>query len=146
MIRSHVLAALATGIEAGNDDAARAAVGRADWILRGAARRRLERALIDAALQSRELVTAADPEAMRHIQRVAALDVAGAGDPDAPAVDPSDRASVARAYTRLATRAGSAPTVPVATAAACIALVMLCALVAFAMYRLRHPVRHHATG
>ena len=138
MIRSHVLAALATGIEAGNDDAARAAVGRADWILRGAARRRLERALLDAALQSRELVTAADPEAMRHIQRVAALDVAHAGD-----VDASDRVAVARAYRRLDTRPITAP---VATAAACVMLVMLCALFAFTMYRLRHPARHHAQG
>lgn len=148
MIRSHVLAALATGIEAGNDDAARAAVGRADWILRGAARRRLERALIDAALCSRELVTAADPEAMRHIQRVAALDVAGARDVDANdgEVDATDRAAVARAYRRLATRPGSAPTAPVATAAACVALALVAALLAWTMYRLRHPARRHASG
>ncbi|MBV8760260.1 MAG: hypothetical protein JO257_23415 [Deltaproteobacteria bacterium] len=151
-----MLAALATGIEAGNDDAARAAVGRGDWILRGAARRRLERALIDAALQSRELVTAADPEAMRHIQRVAALDVAGvsalgaresqaacAEEGAGEVVDARDRAAVARAYKRLATRP---PTVPVATASACVMLAMLCALFAFTFYRLRHPARHHASG
>lgn len=135
MIHRHVLAALATGIEAGNDDAARAAVGRTDWVLRGVARRRLERALIDAALVSGELVSAADPEAMRHIQRVAALDVAGDDK-----IDASDRLAVARAYRRLDTRPITAP---VATAAVGVVLVMALALFVFTIYRLRHPGHSH---
>jgi len=135
VIHRHVLAALATGIEAGNDDAARAAVGRTDWVLRGVARRRLERALIDAALVSGELVSAADPEAMRHIQRVAALDVAGDDK-----IDASDRLAVAHAYRRLDTRPVTAP---VATAAACVVVVMALALFAFTFYRLRHPGHSH---
>ena len=50
MIRRHVLAAVDAGVAAGDDDAARAALRRIDWILRGQARRRLEHALIEAAL------------------------------------------------------------------------------------------------
>jgi hypothetical protein len=127
-----VLAALATGIEAGNDDAARAAVMRADWILRGAARRRLERSLMDAALASGELVSAADPEGMRHVQRVASLDLAGKD------VDACNREAVASAYRGLDVRA---PTAPVATIAA--GMLVLVAAVAFGwgVHRLRHP--HH---
>jgi hypothetical protein len=55
MVRRHVLAALASGIAAGDEDAARAAIGRIDPVLRGVARRRLERALIDAALVVSEI-------------------------------------------------------------------------------------------
>ena len=50
VIRRHVLAALAVGVEAGDDAAAREALGQADWILRGPAKRRLQRAMIDAML------------------------------------------------------------------------------------------------
>lgn len=127
-----MLAALATGIEAGNDDAAREAVMRADWVLRGAARRRLERSLMDAALASKELVSAADPEVMRHVQRVASLDLAGQD------VDACNREAVAFAYRGLDVRA---PTAPLATIAA--GLLVLLATVAFGwgVHRLRHP--HH---
>ena len=134
MIHRHVLAALATGIEAGNDDAAREAVLRADWILRGAARRRLERALIDAALVSRELVSAADAEGMRHVQRVAALDLAGRD------VDASDRDAVARAYHGLDVRA---PAAPVATIAAGVLAVVAVVAFGLGVHRLRHPHRSH---
>ena len=58
MIRRYVLAALATGVEAGDDGAAREAVGRTDWILRGPARRMLDHALIDAAMLTGQHVSA----------------------------------------------------------------------------------------
>ena len=70
VIKRHVLAALAAGIAAGDDDVARKALRKTDWIVRGMARRRFERALIDAALATNEL-NSADPEVARHIQRVA---------------------------------------------------------------------------
>jgi len=128
-----VLAALATGIEAGNDDAAREAVMRADWILRGAARRRLERSLMDAALATGELVSAADPEVMRHVQRVASLDLAGQD------VDACNRDAVARAYTHLDVRA---PAAPLATIAAGLLVMLGVAAFGWGVHRLRHP--HHS--
>ncbi|HEV7553916.1 MAG TPA: hypothetical protein VGO00_00600, partial [Kofleriaceae bacterium] len=95
MVRRHVLAALATGITAGDEDAARTAVASTEWVLRGTARRRLSRALIDAALATNEF-DPTDPEATRHVQRVAALELSGI----TPA-DLCDRERVATAYRRL---------------------------------------------
>lgn len=109
MIRRHVLAALAVGIEVGSDDAARDAIAHVDWIVRGLARRRLERALIDAALAANEF--AVDAEAMRHVQRVAALAVRGRR-----GIDAGDRARVESAYG--AVPAPRRARVPVATLAA----------------------------
>ncbi|HEU0033236.1 MAG TPA: hypothetical protein VFQ53_21535 [Kofleriaceae bacterium] len=96
MIRRHVLAALADGVDAGHEDAARAALARTEWLLRGRARRRLERALIDASLATGESDTFHDPEAARHVQRVAALAL-GKRRLD----DPSDRSAVQAAYDTL---------------------------------------------
>src|SRR5262249_38869654 len=112
VIRRHVLAALAVGIKAGDEDAARPALAEADWIGRGTARRRLERALIDAELATLDNGTVTpviaspgfagarsnaercgesiDEESSRHVQRIAALDIAGA-----PDVDATDRERVA---------------------------------------------------
>ncbi len=129
-----MLAALATGIEAGNDDAAREAVLRAEWLLRGAARRKLERALVDAALASGALVSAADPDVMRHVQRVAALDLAGKD------VDACDRDAVARAYGSLDVRA---PTAPVVTIAAGLFAVLAVLAFGWGVHRLRHPRHAH---
>jgi hypothetical protein len=70
VLTRHVLAALAAGIAANDDDVARAALGRIDPVARGFARRKLGRALIDA-----ELVAEGKPAA--HVMRVAALTVAG---------------------------------------------------------------------
>ena len=131
MIRRHVLAALAAGVEAGDDNAARETVRRTDWVLRGPAKRHLERALIDATLLTGEH-GAADPEAMRHVQRVAALTIAGRID-----VDANDRWRVAAAYASLPTP--PAASVPVAT----IAVTALVALVTIALFAfsLRTPQR-----
>ena len=108
MLRRHVLAALAAGIAAGDDDAARRALRTTDWVLRRRARKALETALIDAALTTTERGGATDPEAARHVQRVAALTLARA-----PHVDVMDRERVAAAYAALP--AVTAPRLPVVT-------------------------------
>ncbi len=128
-----MLAALATGVEAGDDDVARAAVARTDWLLRGSARRHLERALIDAALISREMITASDPDAMRHVQRVAALSIAGRYD-----VDATSRSQVTDAYRTLPPPRPN--TVPIATILAASAVVVVTAMLAMFVVQLR---AHH---
>jgi len=133
-VRRHVLAALALGIENGNDEVARRAAGRADWVLRRSVRRELEHALIDAALLTREHVSAADDEAMRHVQRVAALNVAGRLD-----IDVGDRAAVADAYRTLPTAAP--PAAPVATILASGALAAFLLLLVWLAISVRRP--HH---
>lgn len=95
MIRRHVQVALAAAIAAGDDDVARAALAKVDWVLRRRARRKLERSLIDAALAANEFGAFGDVEATRHVQRIAALQVAGIP------VAATDRAKVARAYAAL---------------------------------------------
>lgn len=76
MVRRHVLHALAAGIEAADEDVARKALARIDWILRGRARRRLEAALLEAALAT-GVSDYSDPAAVRHVLRAAALIVRG---------------------------------------------------------------------
>ncbi|NVB80414.1 MAG: hypothetical protein HOV81_18625 [Kofleriaceae bacterium] len=133
MIRRHVLAALATGVEAGDDVAAREALGRTEWLLRGQARRMLDHALIDAAMLTGEH-GAADPEAMRHVQRVAALNVAGRID-----VDVTDRAAVAATYYALEPE--PAARAPVATIALVTSLLTFVSLAIWLVMSLRHPPR-----
>lgn len=141
MIRRHVLAALAAGIDAGDDDVARQALRRIDWILRGAARRKLERALIDAALAVTEVFDEDGPrpgptvaatartdttsvEAVRHIQQVAALTVA-----KVPLDEPRDRERVAAAYRALpAVRRSSLPLATLAASMLALALTTTVAL------------------
>jgi hypothetical protein len=132
VIRRHVLAALATGVEAGDDDAARAALGQTEWVLRGSARRRLERALIDASLLTRPAT--ADPDAARHVQRVAALAIARRDD-----VDVNDRERVTAAYHTLPV--AYPPRTPVATLLAGAAVVAFTALIAWTVVTLREPHR-----
>jgi hypothetical protein len=134
VIRRHVLAALATGVEAGDDDAARAALAHADWVLRGSARRQLERALLDAAIVSRALVTATDHEEMRHVQRVAALSLTGHYE-----VDATQRDAVTDAYAKLPPPRSPAP---IATIVAGIAAVAAIALLVIAVIAIRTPVSH----
>jgi hypothetical protein len=78
-------------------------------VIRGVVRRRLERALIDAALATNELGGAVDPDAARHVQRVAALAIA-----KARVDDVTDRARVETAYRALPVAA--APKLPLVTA------------------------------
>lgn len=134
MIRRHVLAALDAGIAAGDDDAARAALRRIDLVLRRAARKRLERALIDAALATNELGGAVDPDAARHVQRVAALQLAKAAPEDV-----SDRTRVAAAYDALPRRRPG--TFPAATVALCTFLGALSVTVALYIITLPGPAK-----
>jgi len=134
VIRRHVLAALATGVEAGDDDAARAALAHADWVLRGSARRRLERALLDAAIVSRAMVGAEDREAMRHVQRVAALSLAGNYD-----VDATQRDAVTDAYAKLPPSRSPAPIATILAIAGGAAAILLLVL---AVIAIRTPTSH----
>jgi hypothetical protein len=107
MLRRHVAAVLAIGITAGDDDAARAAVKALDPIVRGAARRRFERALVDAALSCD--VAGLTRPSTTHIMRLAALatakqEIANAGDVEA----------VTEAYAKLPPR--PLPRLPILTA------------------------------
>ncbi len=75
MVRRHVLAALHSGIAADNEDAARAALEKVDPVVRSMARRRLERALIDAALAC-DAAGLTNP-APAHVMRLAMLELSG---------------------------------------------------------------------
>lgn len=134
MIRRHVLAALATGVEAGDDDAAREALLHIEWVVRGPARRQLERALLDAALISNAMVTSGDADAMRHVQQVAALSLAGRHD-----VDATKSEEVSEAYAKL--HIDRAPA-PLATVLAGGAIVIVAALLVWACFALRAPHGH----
>ncbi len=72
VVRRHVLAALSAAIEAADDNVARMALARIDWILRGRARRMLEAALLEAAIAT-GVSDYTDPAAVRHVLRAAAL-------------------------------------------------------------------------
>lgn len=127
MIRRHVLAAVDAGVAAGDEDAARGALRRVDWILRGRARRRLEHALIDAALATGVLATDA-PDAARHVLRAAGLILRGRGE-----LELADPDHVARAYE--ATEVSSPGRVPIASiAAAILALTAAAAVAAAAVF------------
>lgn len=97
MFRRHVLAALAAGVPANDEDAARIALKGVDPVARGFARRRLERSLIDAALacDTAQLHTPSPA----HVMKLAALTVAGKGS------DAADQPGVSTAYAQLATPA-----------------------------------------
>lgn len=92
VLRRHVLAALARGIEAADEDVARSALREIDWVLRAAARRRLERVLVDASLA----IAAFDdtPAAQRLRMQAAALLVETAL--------PADVSAIPAAYATLA--------------------------------------------
>ncbi len=85
-------------MEAGDVEAARSALENIEWILRGPAKRRLEKALLDAALAT-NTADFDDKEAVRHWLRAAALVVRS--QPEALA----DHARVAATYGKAAVRA-----------------------------------------
>jgi hypothetical protein len=132
-VRRHVLAALAAGVEAGEDEAARDVLRRADWVLRAPAQRELSRALIDAALLSGEF-GANDRDSVRHIHRVAALNLAKRYE-----VDVVNRDDVAAAYSTLTTPA--LPRAPVATIFASCAVAVSLLLFVWLAITIRTPAR-----
>ena len=124
VIRRHVLAALADGVQAADDEVARDALTNIDWVLRGLARRRFERVLIEASL-----VAGIDErvEGTRHRLRAAALLVAG------EQVELADRSAVEIAYATLLVQ--PPPRWPIATAIAGVCGVLMSMIVAFTMVR-----------
>ena len=134
MFKRHVLAALATAIPT-NEDAARAAVKRIDPIARGFARRKLEHALIDAALAC-DAVQLSSPTPA-HVMRLAALSLSGR-----PA-DAADTTGVEAAYGALA--APAMPRFPMWTVVAVLVTLSLAAGVAlYVMTRPGPPPRTYA--
>lgn len=128
-----MLAALAAGVQAGQDEAAREVLRHADWVLRAPAQRELSRALIDAALLCGEF-GASDQEAIRHVHRVAALNLAKRYE-----VDVTNRDDVAAAYSTLSTvPPGRAP---VATIFAGSAVALAVLLLVWAAITIRTPGR-----
>jgi hypothetical protein len=123
MVGRHLLAAISQGITAADEEVARAALGRIDWVLRGAAKRKLGQLLIDAALAS-GVVDTDEPEARRHLLRAAALILMG--DP----IDLTDADEVERAYADKT--AVAAPRFPVASIAAGAVLLALSTTIAAA--------------
>ncbi len=94
MISRHVLAAIALGVSTSDEDVARTALARIDPVIRPFARRRFERAMIDAAL-------ACDASGLPnapadHVMRLAGLQIAGT--PSGEVANPS---AVAVAYAAL---------------------------------------------
>jgi hypothetical protein len=132
-IRRHVLAALAAGVEAGDEEAARDVLCNTEWVLRAAARRELSRALIDAALLSGEFGSS-DRESVRHVHRVAALNLAKRFE-----VDVSNRDDVAAAYATLA----PAPPhrLPIGTIVATSTLALAVLLIVWLAVTIRTPAR-----
>jgi hypothetical protein len=128
-----VLAALAAGVQAGEDEAAREVLRHADWVLRAPAQRELSRALIDAALISGEL-GAADRETVRHIHRVAALNLAKRYE-----VDVGNRDDVVAAYATLSTP--ELPRAPIATILATCGVAVSVLLLVWLAVTVRTPSR-----
>jgi hypothetical protein len=134
MIRRHVLAALAVGISSNDDFMAGAALDRTDFVLRGAARRRLGRALIEAELAAMEAGLAKPPTA--HVMRLAALVVAGRQSPP-----PADESAVAATYDALPAVARPRP---VATIALAVAVVAALTGLGYAVATYHKPVHAYA--
>ena len=124
MIRRHVLAALADGVQTADDEVARMALANIDWVLRGLARRRLENALLDATLAAG---TDERVEGARHRLRAAALIAAGAE------VELENADAVAKAYADL--DVAPPPRLPIATGLVATMGVLLSMFVTFAMVR-----------
>jgi hypothetical protein len=134
MIRRHVLAALAVGISSNDDFMAGAALDRADFVLRGAARRRLGRALIEAELAAVDAGMTRPPNA--HVMRLAALVVAGREIPP-----PADESAVAATYETLPTIARPRP---VATIALAVAVLAALGGLGYAIATYHKPVHAYA--
>ncbi|NVB80769.1 MAG: hypothetical protein HOV81_20400 [Kofleriaceae bacterium] len=122
MLRRTVLAALEIGVDSRDEDAARNALRKIDPIARGVAKRRLERALIDAALAcDTAQVVSPSPE---HVMRIAALAVAGKTPGDV-----GDLAGVMATYQSIGRK--SLPRFPLFTVVAALLVAALVGGVAF---------------
>lgn len=109
MLGRYLLAALADGVAAADEDIARRSISKIDWVLRGRALRRLNSLLIDAQLET-GVIHFDEAPARRHVLRAAALMELG------EQVDFRDRDAVAELYADKT--AVSPPRLPIATLAA----------------------------
>jgi hypothetical protein len=128
-----VLVALAAGVEAGEAEAAREVLRHADWVLRAPARRELSRSLIDAALMCGEY-GASDRDSVRHIYRVAALNLAKRYE-----VDVTNRDDVIAAYATVTRPV--LPRAPLATIFASSAVAVSVLLLVWLAITIRTPAR-----
>jgi hypothetical protein len=131
-----VLAALHVGVLAGDDEAAREVLSDTDWVLRASVRRELSRAVVDAAVMCGEY-DATDRESVRHIYRVAALNIAGRYE-----VDVTSREDVAAVYETLQPpRPSRAPIATMFAGSAVAAAVLLMVWLAMVVRTPSRPVR-----
>jgi hypothetical protein len=136
VIRRHVLAALHVGVLAGDDEAAREVLCDTDWVLRASARRELSRVVVDAALMCGEH-DPTDREGLRHVYRVAALNVAGRFE-----VDVTSRDDVAALYETLQPpRPSRAPIVTMFAGSAVVVAVLLLVWLAMIVRTPTRPIR-----
>ncbi len=131
-----MLAALASAIEAADDNVARTSLAQIDWILRGRARRLLEAALLEAAIAT-GVSDYTDPAAVRHVLRAAALIVRR------ERVDLTDPIKVAAAHE---THEPAAPTTwPIATiVAGAIAFTTATTVAAATAFVVKGPAKTYA--
>ena len=133
MVRRHVLAAIAAAIEAADDNVARTALARIDWILRGRARRMLEAALLEAVMAT-SVRDYTDPAGMRHVLRAAALIIRG--ETKVAFTDPTRVAAAHEAH-----ELAAPVTWPIATVVAgAIALATATTVAAATAYAVKSPV------
>jgi hypothetical protein len=138
MVRRHVLSALSVGVAANDEDVARKALKTIDPVVRGFARRRFERALIDAALACDAAGLPSPSPA--HLMRVAALDIASR---TSDVTNVADTAAVTSAHVALHTPPPSrVPAVTVLTALLTLALAGGIAF--YIATRPGPPPRHYA--
>ncbi len=109
MLGRYLLAALADGVAAADEDIARRSISKIDWVLRGRALRRLNQLLIDAALET-GVIHHDEASSRRHVLRAAALMEMG------DQIDFRDREAVAELYADKT--AVNPPRFPIATVAA----------------------------
>lgn len=132
MLGRYLLAALADGVAAADEDIARRSISKIDWVLRGYALRRLNQLLIDAQLET-GVIHHDEASARRHVLRAAALMELG------EQVDFRDREAVAELYADKT--AVTPPRLPIATiAAGAIVLALSTTLAAATVVVVTEPV------
>ncbi len=132
MLARYLLAALADGVAAADEDIARRSIGKIDWVLRGHALRRLNALLIDAQLET-GVIHHDEAPARRHVLRAAALMELG------EQVDFRDRDAVAELYADKT--AVNPPRFPIATVAlGAITLALMTTIAAATVVVVTEPV------
>ena len=132
MLGRYLLAALADGVAAADEDIARRSLSKIDWVLRGRALRRLNQLLIEAALET-GVIHHDEAAGRRHVLRAAALMELG------DQVDFRDREAVAELYADKT--AVNPPRFPIATfAVGAIVLALTTTIAAATVVAVTEPV------